>query len=108
MAMDLHSTLGDILDDFLYCEMVRVLHQAAELEAAMKLYQARMKDVCYSIKAHYLWETFGEHFPEFDLQCRQCGDSISPEFDRGRHMGLCDLREWLAVAHLYPLEESWV
>ena len=25
MAMDLHPTLGDILDDFLYCEMVRVL-----------------------------------------------------------------------------------
>ena len=50
MAMDLHPTLGDILDDFLYCEIVRVCHQTAELASAMKLHQARMKDVCYSLK----------------------------------------------------------
>ena len=100
MAMDLHPTLGDILDDFIHCESVRVLHQAAELEAAMKLHQARMKDVCHSIKAHDHWVNYGEHFPEFELYCRQCGNSISPEFDRGRHRGLCYLREWL--------EGSWV
>ena len=57
------APLGDILDDFLHCEVVRVLHQAAELEAAMKLHQERMKDVCYSIKAHYLWENFKQFFP---------------------------------------------
>ena len=101
MAMDLQAPLGDMLDDFLYCEMVRVFHQAAELAVAMKLHQARMKAVCYSIKAHDHWVCYGEHFPEFTLQCRQCGERISPEFDRGRHMGLCDLREWLS-------EESWV
>ena len=53
MTMDLQATLvaplGNILDDFLHFEIVRVLHQAAELEAAMKLHQARMKDVCYFI-----------------------------------------------------------
>ena len=50
--MDLHSTLYDILDDFLYCEMANVVHQAAELEVALKLHQALMKEVCHSIKAH--------------------------------------------------------
>ena len=108
MAMVLHPTLGDILDDFLHCEMTRVCHQAAELAAAMTLHQARMKDVCHSIKAHDHWVKYREHFPEFDLQCRYCGDIISPEFDRGRHKGLCYLREWLAVAHRYPLDEIWV
>ena len=52
MAMDLHPTLDDILDDFVREELVRVLHQAEVLEAAMKLHQTRMKDVCHSIKAH--------------------------------------------------------
>ena len=108
MTMDLQAPLGDMLDDFLHSEMARVLHQAAELEAAMKLHQAWMKDVCHSIKAHYHWVRYGEHFPEFSLQCRQCGERISPEFDRGRHMGLCDLREWLVVAPLYSSEESLV
>ena len=59
MAMDLHPTLEGILDDFLHCEVVRVLHQAAELEAALKLHQARMKDVCHSIKAHDHWVNYG-------------------------------------------------
>ena len=108
MAMDLQAPLGDMLDDFLYCEMARVLHQASELEAAMKLHQARMKYVCYSIKAHDHWVRYGEHFPKFSLQCRQCRERISPEFDRGRHLGLCELREWLAVADLYSSEESLV
>ena len=88
--MDLQAPLGDMLDDFLYCEMARVLHQAAELEAAMKLHQARMKDVCYSIKAHYHWVRYKEYFP-FVLQCKHCGEDISPEFTRGRHTGFCAL-----------------
>ena len=94
------APLGAILHDFLYCEIAHVLHQAAELEAAMKLHQARMKDVCYSIKAHYHWANYEEHFP-FTLQCKQCGDAISPEFDRRRHRGLCDLRAWLSIADRY-------
>ena len=55
----------------------------------MKLHQARMKDVWHSIKAHYHWVNYREHFPEFDLQCRHCGDIISPEFDLHRHIKLC-------------------
>ena len=100
MAMDLQAPLGDILGDFLYCEIARVLHQAAKLEAAMKLHQALMKDVCYSIKAHEHWAIYGEHFP-FTLHCKQCGDAISPEFHRRRHRGLCALREWLSIADRY-------
>ena len=112
MAMDpqtpLVAPLGDILDDFLRCEFARVLHQAAELEAAMKLHQAQMEDVCYSIKAHYYWANFEEHFP-FDLQCRRRGDNISPEFARRRHIGLCKQRERLELeAGLYACEGSWV
>ena len=96
MTMALHSTLGDILDDFLHEEFVRVLHQAAELEVALKLHQARMKEVCHSIKAHDHWVTYGGHFP-FTLHCRLCGDAISPEFARRRHRGLCTLKEELAL-----------
>ena len=108
MAMDLQTPLRDILDDFLYCEIARVLQQAAELEAAMKLHQQRMEDVCYSIKAHYHWANFEEHFP-FDLQCKRCGDNISPEFARRRHMSLCRQRERLELeAGLYADEGSWV
>ena len=121
MAMDLQAPLGDILDDFLHCEVIRVLHEAAALEVALKLHQSRMKDVCYSIKAHYLWETLEFPFPDFSKSCWCCGETISPEFDLNRHMGLCDLKERLAdealpplsaheafYPHLYPLEESWV
>ena len=112
MAMDPQTTLvaplGDILDDFLHCELARVLHQAAELEAAMKLHQSRMKDVCHSIQAHYHCANYGGHFPEFDLQCRRCGDSISPEFAYGRHTGFCKQRERLVLeAGLYLPESSW-
>ena len=92
MSMELHPTLEDILDDFIHEELVRWIHQSAELEAAMKLHQARMKDVCHSIKAHDHWVHYGEHFP-FTLHCRLCGDAISPEFDRRRHRGFCYLRE---------------
>ena len=82
MAIDPQATLvaplGDMLDDFLHCEITRVFYQAAELEAALKLHQARMKEVCYSIKAHDHWVHYGDHFPEFALQCRWCGELISP------------------------------
>ena len=88
--------LRDMVEDFLYASIVRAIHQAAEMEAAMKLHQERMKDVCYSIRAHYHWENFGFLFPEFSLQCKSCGETISPEFDRGRHLGLCELKEQLA------------
>ena len=100
MAMDLHPTLDDILDDFVREELVRMLHQAEVLEAALKLHQARMKDVCHSIKAHDHWVNYGEHFP-FTIHCKHCGDAISPEFDRRRHRGLCELREWLTIAARY-------
>ena len=61
MTMDAQNNLGHLLDqiqDFLYAAIVRAIHQAAEMEAAMELHQERMKDVCYSIKAHYHWENF--------------------------------------------------
>ena len=85
----------------------------------MKLHQARMKDVCHSIKAHYLWETLETletlefPFPDFSDFFWLCGETISPAFDLSRHWGLCKLKEWLAdgpSAHeaFYPLEESWV
>ena len=77
MVMDLHPTLYDILDDFLYCEMARVVHQAAELEIALKLHHAQMKEVCHSIKAHDHWVWYGGYFP-FTLYCRLCGAAVSP------------------------------
>ena len=91
MAMDLHPTLGDILDDFLYCEMACVFHQAAELEVVLKLHQALMKEVCHSIKAHDHWVRYGSYFP-FSTHCNLCCEAISPEFDRGRHRGCCALK----------------
>ena len=94
MVMDLHPTLYDILDDFLYCEMVCVVHQAAKLEVALKLHQALMKEVCHSIKAHDHWVRYGDHFP-FTLNCNLCGEAISPEFDQGRHRGRCALGSWV-------------
>ena len=100
MVMDLHPTLDDILDDFVREELVRVLHQAEALEDALKLHQARLKEVCNSIKAHSHWVNYGEHFP-FTLYCRLCGATIPPEFDRRRHRGLCTLRECLSLAGRY-------
>ena len=99
MTMDAQNNLvplRDQIQDFLYAVIVRAIHQVAEMEAALELHQEQMKDVCYSIKAHYLWENFGFLFPEFSLQCKSCGENISPEFARGRHMGLCALKERLA------------
>ena len=116
--MDLQAPLGDILDDFLYCEVIRVLHEAAVLEAALKLHQSWMKDVCSSIKAHYHWETF--ECPGYDFArplCYICRERVSPEIDMRRHAGLCDLKEIMpdydlpchnAHESFYPREESWV
>ena len=91
MTMDLHLTLDDILDDFLYCEIARVIHQGAELEAALKLNQAQMQEVCHSIKAHGHWVLYGGYFP-FSTHCQFCGEAIPPEFDRRRHRGRCTQR----------------
>ena len=94
-------------------EFQRVLWQAAELEAAMKLHQARMKDVCYAIKAHYHWVNYAPFFPE-SRQCQRCGDSISPEFAFCGHNGFCTLREEREAAaaasynHDYTFEGTWV
>ena len=87
--MDLHPALGDRLDVFLKTKFNKFLWEGAELEYAMLLHQTRMNDVCMSIKMHDHWLHFRDHFPEFDPHCRKCGDIISPEFDRRRHMGRC-------------------
>ena len=101
MNMALHPTLVNILDDFIHEEIVRVFHEAAELEVALKLHQAHMKEVCYSIKAHDHWVAYGDYFP-FTLHCQFCGEALSPEFDRRRHRGRCILRaEQIALG-------SWV
>ena len=90
--MTLHPTLDDILDDFIHEELTRLIHQAAELEVAMKLHQAQMKEVCHSIKARDHWVTYGEHFT-FTIPCRFCGVLMSPDFDMRFHRGLCALWE---------------
>ena len=77
-----------VLDDIRHKEFGRLLHQAEELEAALYLHQAQMKNVCHSIKAHDHWVYYGEYFPS-TLPCRLCGVEVSPEFDRRRHKGLC-------------------
>ena len=80
-----------------YLPDVLAMVEKANFAAAKALHQKRMKDVCYSIKAHYLWEAFERFFPSsFSQQCWCCGEAISPEFDMSRHMGLCDLKERLA------------
>ena len=96
MTMDAQNNLFPLRDqvqDFLYAAIVRAIHQAAEMEAAMKLHQERMKDVCDSIRAHYLWESFARFSPSLSSQyCWDCGETISSEFDMRRHRGLCDLK----------------
>ena len=80
-----------------YLPDVFAMVEKANFAPAKALHQKRMKDVCYSIKAHYLWENFEQFFPStFSQQCWSCGETISLEFDMGRHMGLCDLKERLA------------
>ena len=87
--MAFHPALEARLNDFLETEFNQFLEKGVELGYSMQLHETRMADVCESIKAHYHWLHFGEHFPEFDLHCRKCGGIISPEFDRGRHLGRC-------------------
>ena len=98
MAMDLlaplRALLQEVVDAFFHEEVVRVCHQAAELdldplnlsykiarafnqaedlELDLMLHQARMEDVCYSIKAHYLWENFeGDEEDDEGLYCWVC------------------------------------
>ena len=81
------------------------------------LHHARMKDVCYQIKAHYLWAHFEQFFPASVSQhCGVGGESISPEFSMRRHLGFCDLKERQADEAFvcsYPLtrsscDSSWV
>ena len=91
MVMDLHPTLDDILDDFIQEELDRLIHQGAKLEAALYVHQVKIEEVCYSIKAHDHWVRYEEYFP-FSIHCKLCGEAISPEFDRGRHRGRCNLR----------------
>ena len=90
MAMDLHPTLDAILDDFIQEELDRLIHQGAKLEASLYLHQARMEEVCHSIKSHNHWVHYREYFP-FTNHCRFCGVDVSPEFDMRRHRGLCIL-----------------
>ena len=50
MTMDAQNNLvplRDQIQDFLYAAIVRAIHQAAKMEAAMELHQERMKDVCW-------------------------------------------------------------
>ena len=88
MTMALQPPLARIYKYFIHEEFVRVLHQAAELKVALKLYQVRMKEVCHSIKAHYYWVHYGQYFPSM-LYCPLCSAFVSPEFDKWRHKGLC-------------------
>ena len=87
--LDLHPALEARINDFLKTEFDKFLEKGLVFEYEILLHDARMADVCESIKAHDHWLRFREHFPEFDLYCRNCGGFISPEFDRGRHMGRC-------------------
>ena len=111
--MDVPATLIKPLEArliaFLRDEVDFVLWQASKLEDAMQLHQARMKDVCYAIKAHYHWANFEPCFPD-RRQCKLCGASISPEFDFRRHKGFCTLRERAAASRSqeYAFVDSWV
>ena len=41
MNMDLHPTLGALLNEFLHEKMISWIHQGTEMEVAMQLHQAR-------------------------------------------------------------------
>ena len=87
--LDLHPALEARINDFLNTEFDKFLEKGLVFEYEILLHDARMADVCESIKAHYHWLHFGDYFPEFPLHCHKCGDHISPEFDRRRHLGRC-------------------
>ena len=89
--MALHPTLDDFLDNFLEEELDLLIYQGSKLEVSLHFHQVRMEELCYSIKTHYHWVHYEEYFP-FSIHCKLCGKTISPEFDRGRHMGRCKLR----------------
>ena len=95
MAMDLHPTLEDILNDLLQEELDRILNQGAKIESAIFFHQVKMEEVCHSIKAHDHWVRYGDHFP-FTIHCNLCREAISPEFNRGRHRGRCALKRLTA------------
>ena len=46
-----------------YLQDVLAIVEKANFAAAKVLHHMRMQDVCYSIKAHYLWENFEQFFP---------------------------------------------
>ena len=76
---------------------VLAIVEKANLAAAKALHHKRMKDVCYSIKAHYLWANFEQFFPASGSQyCWYCREPVSPEFAMSRHVGLCTVKERLA------------
>ena len=80
--MALHPALVNIL----HCEQVRVFDQIAELKIAMKLHQARMKQVCQSIK------DYGAQWlqpPYMRTACFNCESFLPLVFDMGRHRGRC-------------------
>ena len=80
-----------------YLPDVLAIVEKANFAAAKALHHKRMKDVCYSIKAHYLWKNFEQFFPSsFSQYCWYCRETISPEFDTSRHISLCELKERLA------------
>ena len=93
--MTLHLTLEAFLRNFIKEELDRLIYQASELEVSLYFHQALMKEVCHSIKAHDHWVRYGSYFP-FSTHCNLCGEAIPPEFDLGRHRGLCALKRQTA------------
>ena len=85
----------DYLPDMIQDYILDMEEHRRDLEAQAR-HKTCMKDVCYQIKAHYHWEHFCFFPSSFAQQCWSCGENISPEFDMGRHMGLCELKERLA------------
>ena len=75
-----------MIQDYIF-DMAETSHQRDLVARA--LHKHRMRDVCGQIKAHYHWVHIC-FFPTLDGQrCVKCGNIISPEFDLGRHRGVC-------------------
>ena len=86
----------DYLLDMIQDYILDMEEHRRDLEAQAR-HKTCMKDVCYQIHAHHYWESLWWLFPSsFAQQCWFCGETISPEFDMSRHMGLCELKERLA------------
>ena len=90
MTMDLHPTLEDTLNEFLNRAWDQLLDQGAELEAALQIHQARMQEVCCSIKEYARWVRCPTHLCHL---CNLCNAPICPLFDMRRHRGRCTLLE---------------